>query len=98
MTNSELLKTQNESILSSLDKQRQNILRLLIQKRPCPNCATQVNWFDAVGVKLDDLDLINDATRDSTGKCPECKRGLTYTVPMLPGSWRWTLVPIDMEW
>ena len=48
MKNSELLQTQR-SDLDPIEKQRRYVLRCLVQKNPCPNCAHALNFFDGAG-------------------------------------------------
>jgi hypothetical protein len=98
MTNREVLSTTNDRLLNSLDRQRRFILREYVQPRPCPNCATPLNYFEAKGIDIDDLQFSNpehDHNHDK-GHCPICQRGLIFTLPLM-GGWRWRLVPIDIK-
>jgi hypothetical protein len=96
MTNREVLSTTNDRLLNSLDRQRRFILREYVQPRPCPNCATPLNYFEAKGIGIDDLDFSNPEQDHDKASCPACKRGLIWTLPFM-GSWHWRLVPIDIK-
>ena len=91
MKNSELL-NYTRNILSGLDKQKQYVLRQYDKQKPCPNCAAPLNYFEASGIAVDDLDL--SLATDPKAACPACKRELIWTLPMLTGDWHWRLVPI----
>jgi hypothetical protein len=94
MKNSELLTSKRQN-LSSIEKQRQFLLRCLIQKNACPNCARQFNFFEAAGIDVDDW---HGVAGDTPCRCTACKRELIYVVPFLAiggnGGWHWQLVPI----
>lgn len=96
MKNSELLATTKDDQVYAIDRQRRFILRTLIEKKSCPNCGAKLNYFEATGIGVDDLDLIKGHAADHVGKCPTCKRTLEHTIPML-GGWYWHLVPVTVE-
>jgi endogenous inhibitor of DNA gyrase (YacG/DUF329 family) len=92
MKNSELLDYYG-NILSELNKQKQYVLRQYIRQKPCPNCATPLNYFEASGIAIDDIDM--SEAKDPKMACPACKRELIWTLPMT-GDWHWRLVPITV--
>jgi hypothetical protein len=95
MKNSELL-ISNRSDLDPLDKQRRYVLRCLVQKNACPNCARLLNFFEGAGI---DIDEWADKAGGTPCRCSACGRALKYVVPFLVlggnGGWNWHLVPID---
>jgi hypothetical protein len=92
LTNTELLAdTGSPYLLTTIDRQRRYLLRMLIQAKRCPNCSALVNYFAALRIAIDDLDLMKPG--DDHGECPRCHRGLIKVLP-LSGSWHWTLAPI----
>jgi predicted RNA-binding Zn-ribbon protein involved in translation (DUF1610 family) len=95
MKNSELLSTSRK--LSGVEGQRQFILRMQNVKMPCPNCAHQLNVYEAHGVDVDDYKP--EAVLESNPHCTKCGRALRYTVPFIAvgNSWHWSLVPIKVE-
>lgn len=91
MTNSELLAyTGPASLLTSIERQSQFILRMENTPLPCPNCGQGVRRWEALGLALDAYDLTT--SHPDTGECPGCGRGLIFIVPMI-GGWHWSLVP-----
>jgi len=96
MKNSELLTTKRQN-LPPLEKQRQYILRCLIQKNVCPNCGHALNFFEGARIDIDDW---QGKAGDTPCGCTSCKRQLRYVVPFLfagNGGWQWHLVPIQPE-
>jgi hypothetical protein len=94
MKNSELL-AKNRSTLTGLDRQRHFVLSTLIQKNPCPICATVQNFFEGSGIALDDW---ADKAGGTPCRCIACGSGLIYVVPFLAltgnGGWLWSLEPL----
>jgi len=97
MKNSELLKTSNRNFTPE-EKQHRYVLGCLVQKNSCPNCRYELNFFEAIGVDIDDW---KDKVGADFCRCTACKRELTYTVPAIAttgnGGWHWLLVPIKSE-
>jgi hypothetical protein len=97
MKNSELL-TINHMSLSPIEKQHRYVLRCLVQKNACPSCGHLLNFFEGVGIDIDDWE---DKLGTEFCRCTVCKRELVYTVPLLAtngnGGWHWHLVPVERE-
>jgi hypothetical protein len=97
MKNSELLTTKGHN-LPPIEKQRQYVLRCLVQKNACPNCGHALNFFEGARVDIDDWE---DKPGPTSCECTVCKRELVYVVPFLAtagnGGWHWHLVPVDPE-
>lgn len=95
MKNSQLLICDRQH-LPPLERQRQYILRSLVQRNACPNCGHALNFFEGASVEIDDW---QDEVGQTPCKCTACKRELRYTVPFLAvrgnGGWHWDLVPIE---
>ena len=95
MKNSELLATEDQT-LRLIERQRQYVLRCLVQKNACPNCGCLINFFEGAGIHIDDWNDKPDVTYCS---CAGCKRALKYAVPLIPGGghggWHWRLVSIN---
>jgi hypothetical protein len=93
--NSELLTTKGHN-LPPIEKQRQYVLRCLVQKNACPNCGHALNFFEGARVDIDDWE---DKLGAPFCECNVCKRELIYVVPFLAtagnGGWHWQLVPMD---
>lgn len=89
-TNRELLALTDPALMGAIDKQRRYLLLMYSNKKPCPNCAHASTFFEAAGIDIDALDLTQK--NDPPFACPNCKRALVYTVPLL-GGWTWRLVP-----
>lgn len=88
MTNRELMKADRRQ-LSSLEKQRQNILLLHSLPSECPNprCREEVTVFDALNVDVDDY--TGDEGNDY--HCHACEAPLRYVVPIMAmgKGWYW---------
>jgi hypothetical protein len=98
MKNSELRDYNTPSLLGGLDKQRQLILREYSVQMPCPNCATQQNYFEAMRVDIDDFDF-GRSSENETAHCVGCDREIKLVVPFMKMGgphWEWHLVPIEV--
>jgi hypothetical protein len=82
MKNSELRDYNTPSLLGGLDKQRQLILREYSVQMPCPNCATQQNYFEAMRVDIDDFDF-GRSSENETAHCVGCDREIKLVVPFM---------------
>jgi hypothetical protein len=90
MTNEEILNTP-DALLRGLDKQRKFLLRVALQRSPCPVCGKPCNLLEASGVALNDYAFDG---KDRRFHCPEpfCAVELTQVVPLMvigPGNWHW---------
>jgi hypothetical protein len=100
MTNTELLEWSGpEELIHGVDRQRRFLLRLHIQRMPCPNCGHEQNFFEAQGIEnIDDFDYTKSERNDHF-ECINCRRELRHNVPFIsmggPG-WYWGLVPIKI--
>jgi hypothetical protein len=93
MTNEELLHFGGPSqLLTTIELQERFILRQHVQQKPCPNCATPVNVFEAARVAVNDY-TFNKSEGEPEYACPACQRRLLYILP-LTGGWHWFLVPV----
>lgn len=93
MTNTELLAhNYPDSLLTTIEQQERFILRQAILKKPCPNCGTLVNQFEAAGLAVDEFNT-HETHAEYRYECPACKRALLFTIP-LTGGWVWRLVPV----
>jgi hypothetical protein len=82
MKNSALLTTPAE-LLTSIERQRQYLVKEYVAPVPCPNsgCNQPVNVFDALGINVDDYDFrVYD--RNPPYKCPHCGYKLAMVVPL----------------
>jgi hypothetical protein len=97
MKNSELLTFKGQD-LPSIEKQRQYVLRSLVQKNTCPNCGYALNFFEGASVDIDEWE---DKPGPTPCKCTACERELVYVVPFVAtgsnGGWHWHLVPVERE-
>ena len=97
MKNSQLLIGERKN-LPPLEKQRQYVLRCLVQRNACPNCGHALNFFEGASMNID---VWQDEVGETPCECTACKRELRYTVPFLAvggnGGWHWDLVPIDPQ-
>lgn len=97
MKNSELLTAKGQN-LPPIEKQRQYVLRCLVQKNACPNCGHALNFFEGARVEIDDWE---DKPGPTPCECTVCKRELVHVVPVVAtggnGGWHWHLVPIQLE-
>jgi hypothetical protein len=90
-TNRELLDLESADLLHPIDKQRRFVLRMEARPMPCPNCGHGLRRWEALGLDVDAYDL--NAHHPDEGTCPNCKRGLRFTLPWPTGDWHWTLIP-----
>ena len=91
MKNSDLLAMDHgRRLLTALERQRRFILQQFSNPKACPSCGSLQDWFQARGIAVDNLDLINDTTDDHTFACIDCKRPLRYVLPLI-GGWRWAI-------
>lgn len=92
MTNTELLTFNNSALLTTIESQKRFVLTQHVQQKPCPNCATRSNVFEAGRIEIDAYTFDGP---EGQFFCPACKRELVYILPMM-GSWRWGLVPVKV--
>jgi hypothetical protein len=93
MTNRELLRAPRER-LSTLDRQRQQVLQVESCPVPCPACEAPV---DAVTASGRDIDEYPFGREPPTYRCPHCAAVLDRVTPLVafgPG-WHWQL---NHEW
>ena len=86
MTNSEILRTP-ASLLGSLDRQRQFILKVAQLKMPCPACGHPTSQMDAAQRDLNDFPV--DSLGGESLECPACSRPLDYVVPLMGPMFQW---------
>lgn len=89
MTNREILNAPKET-LSSLERQRQFLLRVNLTAMPCPACHTPLDALTAADVDVDDYDF---GVTQLDYHCPSCHAELEHVVPFFavgPG-WFWKL-------
>lgn len=97
LTNSQLYnkfkdRSDAKDLLTGLAYQRLYLLKLAMNKMPCPNCGTKQNEYEAGGYTMDE----DDFSSNHTFKCIRCGRELTYDVPFIAigPPWHWGLVPV----
>jgi hypothetical protein len=95
MKNSELKDTPDR-LLTGIDKQRKYLVELHSQKRPCPNCAHLMDFYEGHGIDMDDYNYL--ATLEKGAECTKCHRALKHVVPLISlEGWHWSLVPVDFD-
>lgn len=79
-----------KGLLTSLDQQRQFLLKLALMQSPCPwpDCKKLVSQVDAADPATWTLEK---GDMDSAFTCPHCKRGLQRIIPLVavPNPWFW---------
>ncbi len=91
MTNRELLKLNfGNQLLTTIESQRRFLLQQAAKRKPCPNCATELNQFEAANIDIDDWSFDAEPRKY---ECQVCQRELVFILP-LQGGWLWMLVPV----
>lgn len=97
MKNSELLKVPPH-LLTGLQRQERFLVGIHVQQRPCPNCGNLMNFYEGLGVDIDDYDY-REPVKERF-ECTRCYRELVEVVPFVSVEgppWYWGLVPIEVE-
>lgn len=78
--NSEIIDL-SPALLTTVERQRQYVLRLALAPMPCPVCGRPTSKVEAAGYSLDEYDTTQADNRAYT--CPECATALVYVVPIV---------------
>ena len=84
------------NLLQVYDVQRRYVCLILGQRRPCPNCQTEKNWFEVHGIDPRTATFDDLGETDRPGVCSNCYRTIYHAVPMFgPVGYVWILHPTE---
>jgi hypothetical protein len=88
MTNEQILKTQ-DSLLTTIERQKKFLLGLALRKMPCPVCANRCDQFEAARITIDEYPF---GVEEPVFRCTnvDCGIALMKVIPLFGGpAWGW---------